>query len=241
MWLTSLAKIQDAVQGRSGLPVLSATTNPSLSRVQNMIEDSGRSLMAIVGPLYGEDYLTKVTTVSVSAGGTIAMLSALSAPMKILRMSWVKSATEEIPIQAAQIQDRQTPSNLSSTNWNDGTPTYGLLADTIEFYPPPPTTVSIKVYYVSGTFVVASAPTQSANVGPGWEEWVTLDVLAKLRGNEKQEADELLLLQDRARQLIEQSAPKRDAWRVNKVRDTRGALGQNLMYVPGIGYVPRGY
>jgi len=213
----SFSTLREAVRTRYDLPAFSTTTKPTTTQVNALINESCSRFSALLCAAYGDDYFTTVATLStVASTSTTALPSAF---YKLRSLIWLRGTDDPVPIHRASIEDYARLSLLSARAWTEEKPKYRFsVGSYLTWLPTPSAVYSVQCTYVA-TPVDLSADGDTAEVGPGWNEWIVADVCAKLA--QSREEDPSVFLSERAdsERRIKEQAPDRDETEPTAVRD----------------------
>lgn len=114
-----------------------------------------------------------------------------------------------------------------ATSWTSMShpPTYRVMGETIMFDPPPGSAgIPVRVWYIPGpTELDDDVKTYDAGV-PGWDEWLVVDGVMKLREKEQTDVSELAARKAELRNDILAFVPKRDQGAPERTIDVIGGL-----------------
>ncbi len=131
------------------------------------------------------------------------------------QLSWLRSATDRVPLDRASVDDMRAAAE-TSRSW-DAAPLYELQGDNILFFPTPNAVYNLSIYYDSGIYVTATSDSMSCQ--PGWDEWMVLDVCARVRMMEEVSAADFLAERAKVEADIVKQAMSRDRFQTHQVRD----------------------
>jgi hypothetical protein len=187
----TLTAITEDVRQRLDLDSFSADTHVTSTAVTRMINTSLQSLYSLLMRSWGEGYFTTSDTITTTAD--IATTSLPSDFVKLIALYWVRGTNDIVPIQEAS-HDLRIMTQWSSRAWE--LPRYRLRHSTLQWVPKPNSAYTVALEYVYSPADL-SAGSDTFDAGPGWDEWVVLDVCRKIR--EKSEKDPTEFLAERAR------------------------------------------
>ncbi|MCZ6570632.1 MAG: hypothetical protein O7B23_10785 [Deltaproteobacteria bacterium] len=231
----SLKDLRDAVIFRADLPV-SEPRRYSDAQIDLLINQSIRRFQGNLITWWGDDYFTRYESVSVSAGAQRNI--DLAGDIKIKNLIWIPgNATQNGRVQAiklhrldlAQFHRNVFPNALK---WSISDPpkwhvTYNPAAATnaeispmykIEFTPETAEDENLQLIHVSELpKLVDDAdefPTEF-----GWEDWIVLDVMVRIRIRDKQEASDVVRERAELAEAIREQAPEKAQSDIRTVRD----------------------
>jgi hypothetical protein len=217
----SFSTLREAVRTRYDLPAFSTSTKPTTAQVNAMINASCSRFSALLCAAYGDDYFTTTATLSTVASTATTALPATF--YKLRSLIWLRGADDPVPIHRASLSDYARLSLLTARAWIDDRPVYRFSSGSFVTWLPTPSAVySVQCTYVA-TPVDLSADGDTAEVGPGWDEWIVEDVCAKLA--QMREEDPSVFISERAdtERRIKEQAPDRDESEPSAVRDVSGS------------------
>lgn len=217
----------DQIRTRCDIPYPATTTPITLAWVERELSSSAFRLSGLLCDWLGEDRFTTLANLVTAIGASNVPLPDDFRSLK--RVDWVRTPTEVIPLERATVDDWDADPTVVS--WQPGVmcgrgPIYRILANDLVFWPLPDQIYNLRVYYVSRIPDLTAGGYFSC--GDGWDEWLVLDVCAKVRVRQKQDNSDMLQAKAEVQAGIQSCAP-RDQWKTAQVRDTRGALSDRRM------------
>jgi hypothetical protein len=216
--LVALSAVREAVRQRYDLPDFSTSTFVTLVAVNSAINESLQALYAILLDAWGDDYFTKLTSVS-----TTANQGYTAYPTNFLRLqgiAWQRGTDDYVPLERASVDD-MPDMMLSARAWTTTRPKYRLTLDGIRWTPAPNAVYTVWLHYVQLPAAL-SADGDTFDAGPSWDEWVVMDVCAKIAQREEKSIAEWLAKRSDVEARIKSQAPGRDEWQPEQVRDIAG-------------------
>lgn len=211
----TVSTLQERVRVLCGLPTLTTSTTVTLADMLVFLQSSCKLLGAIVKERAGENYLSSSGTLTTQAG--VSFVSLPSQCSDVLRLSWQRSASEEIDLTLATVDElRAYPSTWSG----DVAPRYALIGNTIELFPTPDAAYALRIYYTTGLYVTAL--TDTLVMRDGWDEWIVARACRYVRMAQQKDGSEFVATQAEAEQNIRRQM-KRDHFGQRRTRDVRGS------------------
>lgn len=208
--------VSDVIQEsmvRLALPTtLSTTTFPKAAEALALVKFSARRLSGIIRRL-DSDYFLATTALATTANQQHVALPSNFSDLR--QLSWMRSATDRVPLEKASVDEMNAASETGEA-WSSA-PRYRLQAENILFFPKPSAVYNLSIYYDGGIYVTATS--DSISCQPGWDEWMVLDVCARVRMMEEASATDFLSERDKVERDIVAQATARDRFRVHEVRD----------------------
>lgn len=164
---------------RYDLPSSTASTKPTTDELTDIVNNSIRRFTNKLLALFGDDYLTTISTVSTQAG--VATVALPERCFRLQGIAWVRSASERpYRLKRATVDDLldggASPSNPQA--W-EAAPMYTLLGQTVSFVPVPSAVYSLRVVYAQLLADLAD-DADEVELGPGWDEWILADVCRQI-------------------------------------------------------------
>lgn len=191
---------------------LSTSTFPKAAEALALVKFSARRLSGIIRRL-DSDYFLATTALTTTANQQHVALPSNFSDLR--QLSWMRSATDRVPLDMASVDEMDAASEAGEV-W-DKAPRYRLSGDNILFFPKPSAVYNLSIYYDSGIYVTATS--DSISCQPGWDEWMVLDVCARVRMMEEASAADFLTERAKVEADIVRQAGSRDRFRVHEVRD----------------------
>lgn len=209
----ALSTIREDIRQRCDLPTFSATTYVTTAAVNRMINTSLQGLYSLLMQAWGEGYFTTSTTLTTSAGaGTTSLPTDF---LKLINLLWVRGTDDVVTISEAQ-HDERLLTQWSARTWT--APKYRLRHSTLQWVPPPSAVYNLVIEYVYAAPDL-SADDDPFDAGPGWDEWVVLDVCRKIRQREEKDATEFQAERERVEANILVLSPQRSETSNRVIRD----------------------
>lgn len=208
----SLTNITEDIRQRADLPTFSSTTFVTDTAVTRMINQSLQALYSLIMGAYGDGYFVKSAAMSASAATS-------NLPTDFLRMVslvWLRGTDDIVPVLEAEADD-YAYAQYAARAWD--APRYRLRHSTIVWLPSPSTTYSLNIEYVYAPADL-SAGGDTFDGGPGWDEWVALDVCRKIREREEKDASDFVRERARVEAMILSQSPYRQETQHKQVRDS---------------------
>lgn len=222
----TVSDIQSRVISLCGLPAtLTTTTTITLAQMLDFLKISCEALAALVGERASEMYFATLGTLSTVANtATVNLPSGFS---ELLRLTWQKSASEEIDLVRAQPENMRAYPN-SWGNSECTLITYRLQGNTLALYPTPDAVYTINILYSTGLYPADLNATFVAR--DNWQQWVALQAALLVRARQQKDAGDIRLLlygpdgvSGGVNDAVKRQA-RRDNVGVRRVRDVRAPL-----------------
>lgn len=225
----TLDEIKEDVRQRCDLPTYSTTTFITTAAVTRLINTSLQSFYALLIECYGDDYfLTFDTSLTTTANFSYTALPADFVAMK--KLYWLRGTGDPVEIIPGNADD-YLRIHLDSQSWDACQPRYRLAMQRMMWLPKPSAAYDLRLWYVYAPADLA-AGADTFQAGPGWDEWVVLDVCRKIAEREERDPGEFISLRGDAETRIRGQAPDRYQTDGAAVRDVMG---------PGYGYGHQAY
>lgn len=208
MYSYSLSTLRSEVLTRYDLPASSTSTKPTTAQLTSLVNTSIRRFTNLLLALYGDDYLTTMSTVS-----TVAGTATVSLPTRCFRVqgvAWVRGQQDIVRLRRATVDDL-LDGGASPTDpraW-DTEPMYSLLGQTLTFVPVPSAVYTIRLVYAQ-LLANLSADVDTVELGPAWDDWVINDVCSMIAQIREDDPSVWVQFRDMARADIEDAAKHRD-------------------------------
>lgn len=200
------------IQERLDLPTFGSSSFPTSTAALNLVISSAKRLSGLIRRCDSEYFLVTGALSTVANTQAVALPSNFS---DLRQLSWMRSATERVPLDLAGPDDWNAASE-AGVAW-DGAPRYRLQGGNILLFPKPSAVYTLSIYYDTGIYV--SATSDSIDCQPGWDEWMVLDACVRVRQKEEASAADLLKERDKVEADIVRQATTRDRFRTHQVRD----------------------
>lgn len=178
LYAYSLDTLRGEALTRYDLPTSSTSTKPTTAQLTSMVNNSIRRFTNKLLALFGDDYLTTMSTIATSAGVATVPLPARC--FRLQGISWIRSSQDRIRLRRATVDDLldggASPSDPQA--W-ECAPKYTLLGQTVSFVPVPSAVYSLRVVYAQ-LLADLSADGDTVELGPGWDEWILSDVCRQI-------------------------------------------------------------
>lgn len=218
----SLSELREEVRTRYDLPTFTTTTFVTTTLVNSLINKSLQSFYALLMQCYGDNYFAASEELTTSAN--VPLTSLPTRFSKLIALHWLRATGDVVKIKPASV-DHIRHYGLDPVSWSEYGPRYRLSGvSAIEWFPTPNAAYDVRCDYVAIPDDLGEE--DAFDAGPGWEEWVVLDVCRKIASRE--EKDPSVWLAERAdiEQRIRSQAPERDEGESLVLRDVTGmALG----------------
>lgn len=159
-----ITDIQERVRDRCDLPVYTANTKVTTAAILRYVQESARELSGIM-----EDgdwhFVSTAPLVTVAGVATVALPLNFS---QLTRLCWLRGPGDVFVLEAANLEDVHPA--LSGQTWDLVSPRYRIVADTLEFFPPPAAVHQLELRYSTGAFIASAADTLNGQVG--WDTWI---------------------------------------------------------------------
>lgn len=209
----AISTLRNRVRVLCGLPQFTATTTITTDMILDFLQTACVNLGGIVGAQADENYLSAFLEFPVVAG--VSLISLPDDCTDLLRLSWIKSASEELDLEHAQPEEQRS----YPSNWNGTYPVrYRLIGNAIELYPTPDAAYTLRAYYTTGIYVTSVADTILCR--PFWDQWIVYHVCQMVRGVQQKSCPEFdAQLAMAERNLRDQL--RRDKFTPRQARDVR--------------------
>lgn len=212
----------ERVRQLCGLGPFTANSQVTSTAVLDYFKTAAVLLGGMVKEYSDEELLTSSGTIT-----TVPNVAQVSLPTHfsdLIRIVWMRTPTEEIPLEWANVDDWEAnPSGGLSNAWTTHGPIkYRLMgANTIELYPTPPGAYTLKLHYTTGIYVTSTSDTLI--VRDGWDQWMVLQCCIFVRTSQQKDGSEfwpqLQMLEASIRKQL-----RRDKFGVQTIRDLRGSM-----------------
>lgn len=219
--LLSLSDLREEVRIRYDLETFSTTGWCTTAAVTRLLNESIQRFRAILSEAYGDNYLLASTTITTTADIPVSSLP--SDFFKLTKLSWRKDAETAVPILRGSADDLAR-STLTPCSWSR--PKFILTAGTITWLPVPDQEYTVDCWYQS-ILADLSADGDTIDCGPGWAEWIVLDVCRKLASREQKDPSVWLMELSQAEQFVRSQAPDRAETDAPCIRDVYGLDGMS--------------
>lgn len=204
----SLSTLRSEILTRYDLPASSTTTKPTTAQLTSLVNTSIRRFTNLLLALYGDDFLTTMSTIS-----TVANTATVSLPTRCFRVcgvAWVRGQQDIVRLRRATVDDL-LDGGASPTDpraW-DTEPMYTLLGQTITFVPVPSAAYTVRLVY-DALLANLSADGDTVDLGPGWDDWIINDVCSMIAAIREEDPGVWVNFREMARKDIEDAAKHRD-------------------------------
>jgi len=225
----TFATLREAIRTRYDLPTFSTTSKPSTLQINAMINASASRFSGMLCAAYGDDYFTTTATLATTA--SVATTALPTGFYKLRSLIWLRGADDPVVVRRASIDDYARLSLLTARAWTSEMPRYRFTVGSVVTWLPTPSAVYSVACTYSKTPVDLSADGDTAEVGPGWDEWLVNDVCVKIA--QMREEDPSVYMSERAdleRHVMSESVD-RDESEPSAVRDVsrRGLMGDHQL------------
>lgn len=209
-----VSTMQERARVMCGLPAFSTETTVTTADILDFAKTACAMLGGIVKEYGGEWHTAASTTLTtVPDVDVVSLPSALS---ELLSLTWQKSATEEIELVRATVDEMRAYPNA----WGDGYPIrYRLVGQTLTLFPTPNDDYTLNVYYTTGLYPTTAADYVSCR--DGWDQWIALQMAIMCRAVQQKACPEF----DGQLEKVEASIRRqlrRDKYGPRQARDVRG-------------------
>ena len=170
----TLTNLREDVRQRCDLPAYSTSTFITETAVTRMINVSLQSLYAKLMEAWGEGYFT--TSASLATVADTATTALPSDFVKLTKLVWLRGTDDVVDVHLAQSDDYGF-TQWASRAWDR--PLYRLRQGTILWVPKPNQVYNLVCEYVQAPADLSSGG-DTFDAGPGWDEYVVLDVARKV-------------------------------------------------------------
>ena len=218
----TLTNLTEDIRQRADLPTFSTTTFITSTAVTRMINQSLQALYSLVMNAFGDGYFTK--TGSLTATANTATTSLPSDFLRMVALVWNRGTDDIIPVLEADAEDGYVRASYAARSWDS--PRYRLRHSALVWVPMPIATQTLTIEYVYAPADLSSG-SDTFDGGPGWDEWVALDVCRKIREREEKDASDFVRERARVEAMILTQSPYRQETQNKQIRDVWGseALG----------------
>lgn len=192
----TLTQFKEDVRQRYDLPTWSSSTFVTETAVTRMINNSIQALASIMIEEGASDWFTATSTVTASANqATTAEPSGL---YTLKALFWERGTDDIVPMVRANV-DELALRSYAATTWE--APRYVYRSQVFEWLPMPSENYTVRVY---GTVLPTdlSAGGDTFACGPGWDEWIVLDVCRKIAQREELDEAHWLAMRSDAEQRV---------------------------------------
>ncbi len=221
----AVSTIQSRVCTLCDLPAPTSDTSVTANAMLDLLKVSCSLLAGIVSSEYpGEMYFATSSTLTTVAG--VPLVSTPSNFSDLLRLTWQKSDSEEIPLL------RATPETMRAwpESWGDSECTeiyYRFSGSAIELFPTPDAAYTLNIHYSTGLYPASTASTFIAR--DGWDQWITLQTCVLVRARQQKDATDFVMALEKLEAAIRRQI-KRDRYGVRQIRDLRGDAFSPITY-----------
>lgn len=201
--LVTFSEIRNHVAERYDLPTFSSSGWSTLTNINRHINESLQRFHAMLAECYGDNYL--LTNFATATSPNVALTSLPSDFYKLSALSWRKSADSAIPIRRGNVDDLRK-ATMTPRAWSN--PKFVLTGSTITWCPVPDAAYTVDIWYQALPADLVS-DSDVFDAGPGWLEWVVLDVCRKLASREQKDPSVWLAELSQAESLVRSQAPDR--------------------------------
>lgn len=216
-----LDELREKVRVRYDLDEFSTQTFITTDIVNELINESVQNYYALLMNTREEEFYTYEETLSAPADASSVSLGSLADAVfvDVRAVHWLRSADDVVPLEVGDIDDLHLRSQ-SSQAWTTATK-YRIVRDRIYWLPVPRETYTVRIWYV-GTPGALTADDDTIDGGPGWEQWVVLDVCSKIADREEKDPSVWEAKRaDHERRILGQM--QRHKSEAKQARDRRGA------------------
>jgi hypothetical protein len=207
-----VSAIQERVRVLCDLPVYTTDTPITVDVILDFVKVATELLAAIVGEASAELYFATSAQLTTTPG--IELVSVPAEFTSLLRVSWLKSAHEDIGLEVASVDHFEAYPNA----WHNVVPRYRLIGQTIQLFPTPDAAYTLNVYFSTGL-----SPTSAADLlvlRAGWDLWIGLQTAILVRARQQKDASDFSMLLGKVENDLRRQL-KRDRWGIRRVRDMR--------------------
>lgn len=217
----TLSDIREEIRVRYDLDTFADDTFVTTAAVDSMINKSLQQYYGLLLGCYGDNYFAASAELATSAG--VALTSLPDRFAKLLKLHWQRDATTLSSISPASLDDIKL-AGLGAVSWSSYRPKFRLSGvAAIEWFPTPNAAYTVRCDYVALPDDL-SAEDDTFAAGPGWEEWVVLDVCRKIARREEKAVEAAAFMAERneCEARIRAQAPERDEGEAQQMRDVIG-------------------
>jgi len=208
-----VSAIQERVRVLCDLPVYTTDTPITTAMILDLVKVATELLAAVVGEVgLSELYFASNTQLTTQPGvATVALPAAFTS---LLRLSWQKSPTDDIPLETASVDAFEAGPHA----WRSIAPRYRLVGESIQLFPTPDAAHTLNIYFATG--LSPTAATDQLVLRAGWDLWIGLQTAMLVRARQQKDPSDFAQLLSKAEGDIRHQL-KRDRWGVRRVRDVR--------------------
>lgn len=215
--------MQERARVLCGLATLTVNTTITPAIMLDFVRTSLVELGGIVKEYTDEQLLSASGTVP-----TVANVATVALPTNfsdLVRLSWVKSATEDVPLEWASVDEFAATPPSSWTGY--GPIKYRLMGPaTLELFPTPTAVYTLKLHYTTGIYIATAADT--VTMRDAWDQWVVFNVCMLIRMAQQKTGEDLspasfVAQRDTVEMRIRKQL-KRDKFGPQHVRDSRSEM-----------------
>lgn len=214
-----VSDIQERVRTLCDLPAYTTTTPITSAMILDYVTVSANLLGALVKEASSEMYFVSSSTLTTTAG--VAFVSVPSGFADLLRLSWQKSSSQDIPLDVADVD----AFDAYPQAWGNRVPQYRLIGQTIQFYPTPDAAYTLNCYYSTG--LRPTSASDSLVLRDGWDLWIGLQAAVFVRMRQQKEASDITAMLGKVESDLKRQL-HRDRFGPRQVRDLRGYAGRML-------------
>jgi hypothetical protein len=212
------------IRRRLGWP--STDSSVSDAELRDMLRESQRELHDFLTVTYGDEYRVLTQTIATTAGISGYTMTSVS---RVHRLA-TRFSSRSVPFRRVQLQSETM--DHTSTTWEEGTDfSYRLTRHTdvngdpttlLWVYPVPSAAYVMRLVYTASP---ATLSLSTAINTLGFDEYLALDVMIKLRNMEEIDASDLVQKLERLKQQIQTDAPPLDMGQPQVINDARSTHG----------------
>ncbi|MFT3927438.1 MAG: hypothetical protein QM778_33200 [Myxococcales bacterium] len=223
-----VSTLQERVRVLCGLEPYTANTLFTPAIILDLVRAALTQLGGIIKEYSDQQLLTTFGLVATTPG-----LSVVSLPTgfsDLMRISWLRTATEETPLEWADVDNWLASPVASSSSWDTFTvPKYRVMgANTVELYPTPQAAYNLKLHYTTGIYVTTAS--DFVVMQDSWDQWVVFYTCIMVRLAQQKEGEAvspasfIALLEKEDAAIRKRLKKSRDKFGIETIRDVRGGM-----------------
>lgn len=209
-----LSELREDVRQRCDLPTFTSSTFITTDAVTRMINVSLQTLYSRLMEAWGEGYFSKSGNITANIDNATSDLPADF--LKMVSAHWLRGTDDIVPMREASIDDLRF-AQFASREWSS--PRYRLRTNTILWVPTPSVEYEVAVEYVYAAPDL-SADDDTFDAGPGWDEYVVLDVCRKVFERQEKDAQHFIAARNEVERNIITLSPHRSETENHVVRES---------------------
>lgn len=209
----AISTIQERVRQLCDLPAFTTDTPITSAAILDFAKLACTLLAGVVRERSSELLLGGSTQLTTSTGISLVSLSPIEAE-DIIRISWLKSPSEEIPLRIADSDRMQA----YPAAWSGAEILYRPQGQAIELFPTPDDVYTLNFYYQGGIYITAAADTLTLR--DAWDQWIALQMCILVRTRQQKDSSDFAAMLGMVDQTV-RTGLRRDRFAVRQIRDQR--------------------